>query len=214
MDPVIHPSGEAAVPLPPSLELDYEPKINFAFQQNDIPFLRTIRVINSSEEKLTDLILQVKGEPGLAAEWQTRIAEIPAGKTYPVSAIPMSFSPQYLLDITERVAGLLRIVVRKPERVLLEQTFPYEVFAYNEWCGLTSLPEILAALVLPNNPGVEELLVRTRDELKRDTGDASLSGYQSKDPRRIQAMTAALYEAAGSLDLSYINPPASFEETG
>ncbi|NPU99482.1 MAG: DUF3320 domain-containing protein [Candidatus Omnitrophica bacterium] len=207
-------SGEAAASYPLRIELDYQPKINYAFQQNDIPFLRAIRIINASEEKLADLIVRVKGEPGLAAEWQTRIAEIPAGKTYPVNKIPMSFSPQYLLDITERVAGLLRVVVRQPERVLLEQTFPFEVFAYNEWCGLSSLPEILAALVLPNNPGVEELLVQTRDGLKQNTGDASLSGYQSKDPRRIQAMAAALYEAAAQLDLSYINPPASFEETG
>ncbi|HOL93310.1 MAG TPA: hypothetical protein PLH79_03100, partial [bacterium] len=179
-------SGEAAASYPLRIELDYQPKINYAFQQNDIPFLRAIRIINAPDEKLADLIVQVKGEPGLAAEWQTRIAEIPPGNTYTVSAIPLTFPPQYLLSITERVAGLLRVVVRQPERVLFEQTFPFEVFAYNEWCGLSSLPEILAALVLPNNPGVEELLVQTRDVLKQQTGDASLSGYQSKDPRRIQ----------------------------
>ncbi|MFB3788680.1 MAG: DUF3320 domain-containing protein [bacterium] len=214
MDQVTHQPGEPTAPLPLCLELDYQPKINYAFQQNDIPFLRAIRIVNASEEKLSDLIVQVKGEPGLAAEWQTRIAEIPAGKTDSVSAIPMSFSPQYLLGITERVAGLLRVVVRQPERVLLEQTYPFEVFAYNEWCGLSSLPEILAALVLPNNPGVEEMLARTRDVLKQNTGDASLSGYQSKDPQRIRTMAAALYEAAARMDWSYINPPASFEETG
>ena len=84
----------------------------------------------------------------------------------------------------------------------------------NEWAGQSSLPEILAAFVLPNNPAIAHILRDAADLLGDWTEDPSLSGYQSQDPKRSYRMAAAIYASILKLDLTYINPPASFEEDG
>src|SRR5690606_34640718 len=52
------------------------------------------------------------------------------------------------------------------------------------------------------------------DLLGEWTGNPSLSGYQSKDPARVYTTTAAIYAALQAADITYINPPASFEDNG
>jgi hypothetical protein len=77
-----------------------------------------------------------------------------------------------------------------------------------------ALPEILAAFVLPNDPAVMEILRRAADLLKERTGRASLNGYQDKNRNRAWEQIAAIYKAVAELRINYINPPASFENSG
>ena len=44
--------------------------------------------------------------------------------------------------------------------------------------------------------------------------EAPLSGYQTKDPGRVFRTAAAVYAALQNLDITYVNPPASFEDQG
>ena len=52
----------------------------------------------------------------------------------------------------EREAGQIDVVARQGEEMLHRESFPLEVLAHNEWNGVTSLPELLAAFVQPNHP--------------------------------------------------------------
>ena len=54
-----------------------------------------------------------------------------------------------------------------------------EVLAHDQWGGMRSLPEMLAAFILPNHPAIETLLAEAARILEQWTGDASLSGYQA-----------------------------------
>ena len=76
------------------------------------------------------------------------------------------------------------------------------------------MPEILAAFVLPNHPVVARLLKGASDHLQRWTQDASLSGYQTRDARRVALMGAACFTAIRDLRLTYVNPPANFAQEG
>ncbi|HET6496880.1 MAG TPA: DUF4011 domain-containing protein, partial [Thermoleophilia bacterium] len=76
------------------------------------------------------------------------------------------------------------------------------------------VPEILAAFVTPNHPAIEGVLAETADVLRDLTGDASLSGYQSRNPSRVATVAAAIYSVLQRRGIRYINPPASFEESG
>ena len=68
--------------------------------------------------------------------------------------------------------------------------------------------------MLPNHPVVARILKGAGDHLQRWTQDASLSGYQTKDARRVALVAAACFTAIRDLQLRYINPPASFEQEG
>ena len=100
------------------------------------------------------------------------------------------------------------------ETVICSRTEAVSLLARNEWCGLVSLPEILAAFILPNDPAVMPILGRASELLRESTGRAALNGYQDKSRKRAWDQLAAIYKAIAELGIRYINPPASFENTG
>lgn len=79
--------------------------------------------------------------------------------------------------------------------------------------GLSGIPDILAAFVLPNDPAIARIL-RSASEILRQAGQSpSLEGYQG-DKARVWAQAQALWCAICALDITYISPPASFVENG
>lgn len=195
-----------------TIELDR--RINFAMQQNDVPVVKALRIENRTSAPIRDLHVRIWSEPEFAQAWSTQIAVVGEESTYNVDAIDLELSPGFLGDVTERVRGQLWIEVARNGEVLHRAAEPVELLARDEWSGLSSLQEILAAFVMPNHPALEPVLRSTADLLSHWTQDPSLNGYQSKDARRAYLMAAAVYEALRKLGITYVNPPASFESEG
>jgi very-short-patch-repair endonuclease len=183
-------------------------------QQNAVPLLRALTVTNVSDKQATHLVVKVWTDPPVVAEKTLRVDIIAPGTSYSFSDLALTLLREPLRKQSEREEGHLWIEVAAdgvtPERTPL----PLAILAYNEWYGISSLPEIIAAHVLPNDPAVERILAEASNLLLEKTQDGSLSGYQSGDPRRAFAQAAAIYFAAVHRKINYINPPASFEETG
>lgn len=207
-------NGSASVP-DVQIAIESHPVANFALQQNDVPIVQRLHVTNRSSEPLRDLQVILSSEPELFPRWESRIGEIAAGATHVQGPLNIQFPPQYLMDLTERLAAQLRIDIRLNGFALPTLQQPIEVLAFDEWSGLDrSLPEMLAAFVLPNHPEVDRLLSDAANHLGKITGDSSLSGYQSKSPSRVAHIAQAIYLAIQSRGLKYCSPPASFEHTG
>jgi very-short-patch-repair endonuclease len=214
-EPAAEPAPEAAEPsLALELDVELEPRIHLAMQHNDVPVIQRLHLRNPGAEPLRGLTLCIEADPPFAAPWTSHLALLPAHEGYITDAVDLALSHQFLHSLTERVAGRLWFEVRQDERVLLRSSRPVEMLACDEWSGLQSLPEILAAFVLPNHPAVEGLLGDARGLLASWSGDPSLAGYQAKEPSRVLQMAAAVYGALQKLDVTYINPPASFEAQG
>jgi very-short-patch-repair endonuclease len=196
------------------LRVECDRRINFAMQQNDVPVVKALRIENRTETPLRDLEVRISAEPAFAQGWGSRVAAVGERATYNLESVDLELSPGFLGDLTERVRGQLRAEVRREGEVLAHCTVPVELLARDEWGGLTSLPEILAAFVLPNHPAVERVLRSAAEFMSHWTGDPSLNGYQSQDTRRAYTMAAAVYAALQKLGLTYVSPPASFEDEG
>ncbi|MCX2562352.1 hypothetical protein OQ252_13310 [Acetobacter farinalis] len=114
---------------------------------------------------------------------------------------------------TEASRAVVTIVARAGEQELARVTRDVRMLARNEWGGLSGIPDILAAFVLPNDPAIARIL-RSASEILRQAGQSpSLEGYQG-DKARVWAQAQALWCAICALDITYINPPASFVENG
>lgn len=204
--------SDAVFPL--SVEADYTPFINFAMQQNAVPLLRGLVVNNLSDRKATDVVVRVWSDPPVVAEKILRVDVIAPGAGYTFSPVALTLQRGLLRKQSEREEGHLWIELAAGGVAPLRKPLPLSVLAYNEWIGVSLQPEIIAAYVLPNDLAVERILAQASALLLEKTQDGSLSGYQSGDPRRAYSQAAAIYFAAARQKIGYINPPASFEETG
>ena len=196
------------------LRIDLDRRINFAMQQNDVPVIKTLQIENYSDQPLLDLEVRISAEPSFALGWAGRIAKVGSNSVYSLDSIDLELSPGFLNELIERLKGNLSIEILKEKTDSRRISTSVELLARDEWGGLSSLPEILAAFVLPNHPGIERILKVAARYLMKWTENPSLDGYQSKDPRRVYAIVAAVYAALYKLEITYIHPPASFENEG
>ena len=202
------------VPRFPSIHIELDSRVNFAMQQNDVPVVKSLVVRNSTTREYLDLRVRITSEPPFSKAWDWRLERLAPESSIETREVDLDLDPVYLGELTERVRGRLTCTVTSRGEKLSEEIFRVDCLARNEWGGVSSLPEILAAFVLPNHPAIEPVLRKASELIGQKTGDSSLSGYQSKSVKRVAQISAAIYAALQSESLSYINPPTSFELEG
>lgn len=205
----------ALIPPQPRLSLIYDRSINYAFQQNSIPVVKELRLQNNGVAR-KDITLRLTTEPAFAPPVEVRLQALEAGGEFRISPpqLDLKLSHDFLEGLQEKVTGWLKVEMDEGGEVARSLTEPIDLLARNEWCGLVSLPEILAAFVLPNDAAVGTILGRASDILKEATGRSALNAYQDKNRKRVWEQVAAIYKAIGELEIRYIVAPASFESTG
>ena len=236
-DPSVALPAATSAPLV-AIELEHDARVNYAMEQNDVPLVKLLRLRNLTDRELTDLTVRVWVDSLLAAVWSCSVSRLPpsapvapgapgapgspgfsgagdaGGATFNVENVKLQLDPAVLAHQTERQTVQLLAEAMQGDTVVGQARAPIEVLAYNEWAGLGSLPEMLAAFVMPNHPAVEGLLARAAVHLRESTGDGSLNGYQSRSPQRVRRTVEAIYRAVADARITYVAPPASFEAQG
>ncbi|RMG40798.1 MAG: DUF4011 domain-containing protein [Planctomycetota bacterium] len=197
-----------------SLEVQVAPKINYACFQNDVPVLREMSVRNDGGETLEDLRLEMTADPEFVVPRQWHISRLESGRRVHVQDLQVSVAGGLLWDLTEAVRSAVRFRLSAGDRELLCVEQSVDLLAKNEWGGLASMPEMIAAFVMPNDPAVDVVLGRAAEILRASGGDTSLNGYDTGDPQRVVEQVAAVWTALSGHRLSYVMPPASFEVEG
>lgn len=195
------------------IQLSFDRVINYAFQQNAIPLVRELLFKNDSQKR-ENLLLTVSTEPAFTEKFELRIQRIDPDGELRLAPLDLKLSHDFLAGLNEKVASYIKVELRDGESVVCSRTDSVSLLARNEWCGLVSLPEILAAFVLPNDRAVMTILSRAAEVLRENTGRAAFNGYQDKSRQRAWEQIASVYKAIGELGIRYIVPPASFENTG
>ena len=201
--------------------LSFDPRINFALQQNAVPVIQELTLQSTSSSDAAPLegaCLQIRIEPDLAEPWSAPLGSLGPGATFTVRTPDLRLRPEPLVNLVERARGHLVVELRGPagdaDAVLLRHVEDIELLAYNEWTGLSTVPDLLAAFVLPNHPAIAPLLKAASAHLESWTGDPALAGYQSDDRDRVRQIAAAIYTAIQDARVTYVEAPSSFEERG
>ncbi|MDF3131232.1 DUF4011 domain-containing protein [Kiritimatiellaeota bacterium B1221] len=202
------------------VKIEHSPCFNFAFQQNSIPVISRIELSNGSEEDYEDLTLQLKLSPDLAPTIERNISALPSGGTIYLEKNDFELEFERLSTWSEKLRAdvQLQILGQKKgadetEKILV-QSSRVDVYAWNEWTGLQTLPEILCAFITPNLAVNDTVLGDVSELLGQRTGASALDGYQSNSKERVYAMIGAIYDAVCMRKIRYAVPPASFENTG
>src|SRR5688572_16588317 len=206
-------NGAASEPASIRITFTYDPAINYAFQQNSIPVLRELVVRNGSLPR-KELKVSLRTEPAFAEPIELHIQSLDAEGEFKVGPLDLKLSRSFLEDLTEPVTGSLHVEVLEGERVIGQKSESISLLPMNEWCGLASLPEILAAFVLPDDPAVKKILSRASKVLGEHTRRPEFNGYADKSRKRAWEQVAAIHKAIAEIGIRYMAPPVGFENSG
>lgn len=197
-----------------SVEFIYLPVINFAMQQNRIRPIRQLSIENKSGDTLKNVKVILTTEPEFSTSTPYFIEVIPANETIRVDSMDLNLSANYFAQLTERLAGHFILEVFSDDDSIFKQTYPIDILAYDQWGGISVLPEMLSAFITPNHPAISSIIKRAAIILEQWTGSPSLDEYQSRNPDRVRKQMAAIYTAISEQNIIYSTVPASYEEYG
>lgn len=190
-------------------------KVGFASHQNAVPLLHELVLLNSGEEPKEDLAVVLSANPEFLEEKIWRIDSLDDEVHLPDRELRLDAG--FLADLTEGLRGEITIAVCKGDRdgeVLTEERFPIELLAKSHWGGTGSMPELLPAFCMPNDPAVDKVLKAASEVLRRAGKPCGIDGYEGRSRSRTWELTSAIWSAVTGLGLSYALPPASFETGG
>lgn len=192
----------------------YTPIVNFAMQQNHVPISRKLLLKNNSEFDIVNVSVQISITPDLADKTERLIDVIPQNSVFEVNNVNINISPKYLSEITERVVGEIIVSVSGNKESIAIEKYPIDILPFDQWGGVSVIPEMLSAFVTPNYPSINRIIHRASQFLEQWTANPSLDEYQSRNPDRVKKQIAAIYEAIAELNIVYCAPPASYELAG
>jgi hypothetical protein len=196
------------------VEFLYLPVINYAMQQNRVSLIRLLTIENTAEEALDEVKVVISCEPEFAHVYSQALETIPAGTKIRVDRVQLQLQTGFFTQLTERMSENITVEVFAKEQSVFKQCYPIDILAFDQWGGVSVLPEMLSAFVTPNHPVVAPILKRASEILGRWTGNPALDEYQSRNPDRVRKQMAAIYSALTEQDVAYCSVPASFEEYG
>ncbi len=207
-------SGVVQASIDLAIEVEAARDFNLAMVANSVPLVRRLALTNRSAEPVRDLTVEVTLEPNFSTTWSAHISEITPGGTFGLEAVDLVFERGTLVNQVERSDANLAVRLRNASgEEIASQSTAVSVLAYNEWSANT-VPQILAAFVMPNHPAIERILTAARERVAKLTGNPALDGYQSRSLARVKGIAQGIYETIQAFNVTYSNPPASFETTG
>ncbi|MBQ7094516.1 MAG: DUF4011 domain-containing protein, partial [Clostridia bacterium] len=196
------------------VESDILPVVHYNLQQNRIPVVRSLSIVNNSDEPLENIQLVINAKPEMCIEMTRNIDYIPANSVFEIKDIRLMLNAEYLVTVMEKMTGLLYVQLKKDEKILFTDIKEITVLAIDEWHGFTYYPDLITSFVTPNHPEVYKINAEAAKLLEEWTKDPSLDAYQSNDPTRVLAQAAAVYGALQKQNIVYAELPASFETVG
>ena len=132
-----------------NVEFVYLPVINFAMQQNRVSLIRQFTIENKTENALKNIRIEINVEPAFASTLPYVIEAIPGGETVRVDSYRLNLSTSFFAQMTERIAGDFTIEIYADEISIYLKSYPIDVLAFDQWGGLSVLPEMLSSFLLP-----------------------------------------------------------------
>ena len=196
------------------LTCDVDDVLTYAIVHNGAHIVRDICVKNISESDLDGLMIRITSSNHLTEDFKLGIDKIKPGEELHFKNLDVSINAGYLASLTERSVCQMTVGIYFEENQLISETTNITALAFDQWPGLQYTPELLAAFAMPNHPVVTSMLQLAAKYLEKWTGDPSLAGYQFNDPNRAKNMAAAAYAAIQQKNITYAEPPSSFEAFG
>ncbi len=195
------------------INVEYIKTVNYALYHNRIPVCQVVEITNLSGRPIEEVNVTCTGE--YISQIQNEIIKlINPGETIRISPYNIVPDSSKLANITERVVTDFTITVTSRDEIIGEKSFEIDLMPYDHWTGIKILPQTIVSFITPNNPGINNLVVKSAAMLKKLTGSSALTEYQTGNSNDVRQQVAAVFAAIHDLGIVYRGMPASYEEVG
>ena len=208
-----------------AIEITTTPYIGYAQAFNKIPFITRIVITSANHAYLRDVQVELRVRTAAGDISQPALVTIEQlGKThiYEEDAFDASGSlkPTFdgaalntLLVIDSIQHGTVEVTLTHAETLIGRgvatiMVVPARVWAWDHPKNSTAAN--LAAYVLHYHPVIEQLIDQARNNLRKQLLPDSFEGYQG-DATAVERQVKAIYDAVLQQNITYINPPASWD---
>ncbi len=188
--------------------------ITYAVVHNGECIVRDIYIKNDTDKDIDNLILRINSNNNLIKKFEMGIQKIKSEEELHFKNLKVDINADYLASLTEKIICSIDVSVSFENNILVSETKNITALAFDQWPGLQYTPELLVSFAMPNHPVVISLLQLAAKYLDKWTNEPSLAGYQFDDPNRVKTMAAAAYAAIQQKNITYAEPPSSFEDFG
>jgi hypothetical protein len=118
-----------------------------------------------------------------------------------------------MFQLQDQRQGNIKVRISGDDTVVGEHLEPIAILAPNSWVfeqPLAKYAALLPAHVLPNDPSLRSVLDDSVSILSKLGVTPSWNGYQD-NLRKVDAMVQAIYEGLQGRQITYVNPPASWD---
>ncbi len=198
----------------PAIVADVAASFTHASYQNAIPVIRSLLIENNTDRHIENCRVELTSSPSFLRPKSWTVDRLIPGDRLPLSDRKVELDAGYLAGLNEAERGEITLRLSSAGEVINERRLAVRLLARDEWGGVADMAQLLAAFVMPNDPGVSQILRTAAERLAAHGHPSGLDGYQSQSPERAFLLTAAVYSAIAGMAMHYAEPPASFESRG
>ncbi len=201
-----------------NINLKATPYLNLPLRNNHVPPIRHLQI--QADLAMDPEALQRTYTVKLACipaaiqsnVWQHVKLDASGQATLPLNELILDYD--FLANLTEAIPGevIVEVLTSDQQLILKTASDKLRILPPNHWGGSATVPELLAAHVLPNDPATASILHRAATLLAERNLD--LSEYQTEEPSKAAAQVVAILTAIRERNLLYASVPGSFERFG
>ena len=195
-----------------SLRLEYLDELNYSMVANGMKACLQCIVKNNDDHSWPEVELSMEGE--LLTQCVAVLNTVDAHQAMNTDQLQMKPNLSMLASITEAVPSNATLTIKIGGETVARMECEFTMLPYNQWPGLSIMPELLSAFVTPNHPALSTVNTAAAQYLEKWTGSSSLDAYQTQDRNRVRYQVAAVYEALRTQGIVYSEPPSNFVKTG
>lgn len=195
-----------------SVSVERPDQLSYALSFGGLSVITNLSITSNNQSRLSGAAVHLEVESlgeALSEKWSQRVSAGDSGAVE-IARPEIIWKPAALLGIPDTQHAALVITIEQADSAVSTITIPWVVSSADAWYEHSTIgPLSLGAFVRPNDPRLREILDRASSILLAKTGDGGLMGYQSAP--RVMPMVEAIYNAVQSLEITYSNPPASWD---
>lgn len=197
-----------------SIKKEVFPFLNISLYLNQIKPIRSVFVLNSSDEEKEDLEVVITSDLPVLEPFSFLVNKIPANSEVKIPLEQLTINRDFFNNISETETAVLKVEIFQNEEVISSERWNMDVHPIEYFGGFEILPELIASYITPNHPFVYKIKRKAIEILEKEGLSTAFEGYQSNDPERVLQMVSAIYSAIQNEQIVYSSLPPGYEVTG